>query len=189
MAQALAPLPRRSSVTAFPIVILLAILLGFLPASPRSEELQADTAEALQSLLIPVHQSAAAGDYARALENLNGVASEVAAHAAAGGISVARQQKILGALELVRADLENLIRQAAEAAAVQASADTQNGAAGQTQANPAPTAPLPAPAPAPVPAPQPQAEPDEDAEEPKSEPGDKPGKGNDNGARGNGKGK
>ncbi|WP_457965975.1 hypothetical protein M1E17_05450 [Arthrobacter sp. D1-29] len=183
MAQALAPLPRRSSVAAFPIVILLAILLGFLPASPRSEELPAGTAAALQSLLMPVHESAAAGDYARALENLNGVASEVAAHAAAGGISVARQQRILGALELVRADLEGLIRQADEAAAaVQASADNT---AGQTQVDPAPAAPLPAPAPAPVPAPQPAP----DGEEPKSKPGDKPGKGNDNGPRGNGKGK
>src|SRR5687767_1147575 len=113
MAQAMAPVPRRARVAAFPIVILLAVVLGCLPAAPRSEELQTDTAAALQSLLITVHQSAAAGDYARALENLNGVANEVAAHAAAGGISVARQQKILGALELVRADLESLIRQAA----------------------------------------------------------------------------
>lgn len=184
MAQAQTAMPRPARVATLPIVIMLAILLGFLPASPRAEDLQAKTAAALQSLLVPVHQAAADGDYAAALEKLEGLANEVTAQAAAGGISLARQQRIMGALELVRADLESLIREAAEAAAaVQASVDSHN-AAEQAPVAPAPPSHLPAPAPAPAPAP-----PEADVEESKPEPGDKPGKGNPDGPRGKGKDK
>lgn len=73
--------------------------------APMSEDLSASTAEQLQTLVVSVAETAATGDAAAALIQLDALQQELDAAVAAGDVGDERAEAIRAAIDLVRADL------------------------------------------------------------------------------------
>ena len=73
--------------------------------APMSEDLSASTAEQLQTLVVSVAETAATGDAAAALIELDALQQELDAAVAAGDVGDERAEAIRAAIDLVRADL------------------------------------------------------------------------------------
>ena len=73
--------------------------------APMSEDLSASTAEQLQTLVVSVAETAATGDAAAALIQLDALQQELDTAVAAGDVGDERAEAIQAAIDLVRADL------------------------------------------------------------------------------------
>ena len=81
-------------------------LLPLAACTTSPPELEAPAAEQLQSAVLRVSESSAAGDFATALQQLDEVEAELLDAAAAEQLSAARAARVHAAILLVRADLE-----------------------------------------------------------------------------------
>jgi hypothetical protein len=158
--------------------VLVAGLLG--GCAPGDTGLQRDAARQLQARVLEVTQASSQNDPAAALKALEGLEAELEAAQAKGQITEERRRTITTVATAVRADLDDAIAAAEQAAAeeaernrVAAEAAAAEAAAAKAAAAQTP-APVPEPAPAPEPAPQDNRNNDDDDE------------GRGNGGKGNG---
>jgi hypothetical protein len=83
----------------------LAAMVLISGCAPIDEDLSASTAEHLQTLVVSVAETAATGDAAAALLQLDALQQELDAAVAAGDVGDERAAAIRAAIDLVRADL------------------------------------------------------------------------------------
>lgn len=126
-------------------VLTVGLLAGCAPSDPG---LQPAAARQLQARVLEVSEASSRNDPATAMKALEGLEAELAAAQGTGQISEERRQTITTIAAAVRADLEQAIAAAAEAAE-----DAQTAADQAPAETPAPSAGTPAPAPEPAPAP------------------------------------
>ena len=155
--------------------VLVAGLVG--GCAPGDAGLQRDAARQLQARVLEVTQASSQNDPAAALKALEGLEAELEAAQAKGQITEERRRTITTVATAVRADLDDAIAAAEQAAAEEA--ERNRAAAEEAALAEAAQTPAPAPAPeapAPQPAPEPQASRDKDDDE----------EGRGNGGKGNG---
>ena len=155
--------------------VLVAGLVG--GCAPGDAGLQRDAARQLQARVLEVTQASSQNDPAAALKALEGLEAELEAAQAKGQITEERRRTITTVATAVRADLDDAIAAAEQAAAEEA--ERNRAAAEEAVLAEAAQTPAPAPAPeapAPQPAPEPQASRDKDDDE----------EGRGNGGKGNG---
>ena len=166
---------KSASAVKWAAAAVVAGLLG--GCAPGDTGLQRDAARQLQARVLEVTQASSQNDPAAALKALEGLEAELEAAQAKGQITEERRRTITTVATAVRADLDDAIAAAEQAAAEEA--ERNRAAAEEAALAEAAQTPAPAPAPeapAPQPAPEPQASRDKDDDE----------EGRGNGGKGNG---
>ena len=100
----------RRAIAAASVTLALA---GGLAACAPEPDLAAEQSQAYRTQVVAIADSSAAGDYAGALAALEALQAEVDAAVADGSLEGDREQRIVEAIALVRADLEAAIAAAA----------------------------------------------------------------------------
>ena len=168
---------NSASAVKWAAAVLAAGLLG--GCAPGDTGLQRDAARQLQARVLEVTQASSQNDPAAALKALEGLEAELEAAQAKGQITEERRRTITTVATAVRADLDDAIAAAEQAAAEEAErnrAAAEEAALAEAAQTPAPAPAPEAPAPQPAPEPAPQASRDKDDDE----------EGRGNGGKGNG---
>jgi hypothetical protein len=98
---------------AFAAASVTLALMGGLAACATGPDLAAEQSQAYRTQVVAIADSSAAGDYAGALAALDALQAEVDAAVADGSLEGDREERIVEAIALVRADLEAAIAAAA----------------------------------------------------------------------------